>query len=623
MRQLLAVACFMVALGVVPSATRASTGVDGGLTQIGCVDVLARACDGTAPDPGGLAAEIVPSPDGADLYILANYGIYDVRRAPDGAMTLGHCWAQGAMTGCNPVPMLDGPLRQLAFSPDGRFAYVATDDLGSSTPEYESLTVLARDPASGVLSAIQCIGPQPTIPCPAATPTHADGAQEVALSPDGRYVEVFAGRGSDQRAFLSTFLRAPDGTLSEIGCLAAKAASGCDTSPALGPPAALLESPDGTHVYAVGEGSIVSLARDSAGALHEIGCLSALPTADASCQVVAGADGIENAVLAPDGSAAYAFNLLGLWNLRTGADGALHDAGCGMRGRMTPCGPGSSDGFVPSFLAIDDAMLYAPAGGAYALYRDGTVSDRSSGPGITVTSAVAASRATVYYFANGSLYAFARVPPIAPVCLDTAAAITRPSGTIAVQCTDPRGEPLTFKVDSAPAHGTVAATGAGIYGAIQLRYVPAPGSATSDSFTFHVEDGLATGAESTVKIAITPASAVPTTRNTRGKALVRVALTLGSARTLRVRHGATTLPFRCGRVRCSGTVALLRSSRTVLLARFRSDKTGHVRATLRLPRSLRPAGSHRVHLRLRVTASATGFRPCTVERAIALAAATA
>lgn len=100
-------------------------------------------------------------------------------------------------------------------------------------------------------------------------------------------------------------------------------------------------------------------------------------------------------------------------------------------------------------------------------------------------------------------------------------------------------------------------------------------------------------------------------------------VTLRFSRTsiLRMRRGTTTLTFRCGLDRCSGTIALLRTSgRAVVRSRFTSDRTGHVRARLRLPRSLRPFGAHRVHLRLRVTASATAFRTHTVERAISLAA---
>jgi Bacterial Ig domain len=618
-RQLLAFACLVVALGVVPAMTRASAGVNGGLTQIGCVDVTETTCEGTAPASESFASEIVPSPDGNDVYVLADLAIHDVRIGTDGTMTLGRCWASpGAFTSCDPEPMMDGSMRQFALSSDGRFAYLAIDNTGPSA--FSSLTVFARDPASGALSAIQCIGPAPSIPCPDATPTHVYGGQDIALSPDGRYVDVFGDGSMDQSTVVSTFARAADGTLSEIGCLTTQATSGCVTSPALTYPAAILDSPDGAHVYAVGGGSIVSLARDGTGTLHEIGCLSAGATADTSCHVAAGADGIESAVLAPDGTAAYAFNLMGLWNLRTASDGTLQDAGCGLHGHTVPCVPDTPDGFSPSFLAIDDAQLYTPNGGIYPLYMDHSAGDQSGGTGITSPSAVAASPAAVYYFANGSLFAFSRVPPIAPLCLDAAATIARPSGTIAVQCTDPRGQPLTFTLDAPPAHGTVVATAGGSYGTIQLQYVPAPGSATSDSFTFHVDDGLATGAEGTVRIAIAPASTVPTAK-TGTKALTRVALTLGSTGTLRVRHGATTLAFRCGRTRCTGTVALLRSGHTVVRARFNADKAGRVRATLRLPRSLRPSGSHRVHLRLRVTASAKGFRPHTVERAISLATA--
>ena len=622
LRQLLAFACLAVALVLVPAAARASVSVNGGLARVRCLAVIGDACDGAPPIDFSFASQIVPSPDGRDLYLLANYGIYDVRLAPDGTMTLGQCWVgTGATTGCDVVPMIGGTIRQLALSPDGRFAYVAT--AGYSLQPSASITVFARDPATGALSAIQCVGLQPSILCPDATPTHADGAQEIAVSPDGRYVDVLAGTASDQQVVVSSFLRAPDGTLAEIGCLAAKETSGCDTSSALSDPASLLESPDDAHVYAAGTSSIVSLVRAGTGTLREVGCLAAGPTSDVSCLITAGADGLASAVLAPDGRAAYALDQMGLWNLRTAPDGTLQDAGCSMRGTVTPCIPDAPGDFTPSVLTADPAMLYTPSGAFYPLYLDGHVGDVAGSVGDIHPSAVAATPSAVYYFGDGSVFAYARIPPIAPLCADTTAMVTRPSAVIRVQCTDPRGEPLTFTLDAPPAHGTVATTSDGTFGTIALRYVPAPGSATSDSFTFHVDDGLAVGATQTVTVSIAPAAAspAPTAATAGSKAAARVALTFARTSTLRVRHGATTLTFRCGDARCRGTIVLLQRAHAVLRSRFTSDRTGHVHARLTLPHSLRPSGAARVRLQLRVTASAKGLRPHTVERTISLAAA--
>ncbi|MEO9176591.1 MAG: Ig-like domain-containing protein, partial [Gaiellales bacterium] len=611
------IACLLLALALVSTTSAAGANLNGGLTALGCVDLLANTCEAPAQAPDDLADAIVASPDGSDIYVVVDDEILDVRPAANGSMTFAGCSAESAVAGCTAQPAIDGTPQQLAISPDGRSAYLATSMHGTSGPSV-SLVVFARDPASGALSLLQCSGAEPDAACPNLTPTHAEAAWRVAVSADGRFVDIAGEQWARGTYTLDSFARAGDGTLSEVGCLASQALAGCTTAPALSFTRAVVEAPGRSLVYAVGSESILTLDRDPSGALHEIGCLSGAATDDSSCQVVPAATTIDTMALSSDGLAAYALSGSQIWYLRAAPDGTLQDEGCGLNGQPVACqlnGLGSTAGNV----ALDGSMLYLSSGGWQPLYLDGSVGAVAGDAQLPGASAVATTRAAVFFYAGGSLYSFARVPPVAPICADSSVTVARPGGTISLQCTDPRGQPLRFTLDSPPSHGTIPATAVGTLGTFQLPYVPAAGSATSDSFTFHVDDGLAVDATRTVSISIEPAaSAKP---GTFVRARRQMALTLGRASTLRVRHGTTALTLRCGHVRCSGTVELRRADRTLVRSRFRSDRTGRVHVLLRIPRSIRPARSHRVHLRLRVTASAPGWRPHTVERAATLAVA--
>jgi DNA-binding beta-propeller fold protein YncE len=112
-------------------------------------------------------------------------------------------------------------------------------------------------------------------------------------------------------------------------------------------------------------------------------------------------------------------------------------------------------------------------------------------------------------------------PP--PGCLDvhadTSAGVAT---TVQLACTDSSGAPVTFVLDSRPAHGTLGliaqSTG-------RVAYTPAAGYAGSDSFTYHAVSTNGAGAAKTVTITVKPQpSCVDVSVVTRAGAKIAVQL---------------------------------------------------------------------------------------------------
>jgi 6-phosphogluconolactonase len=97
------------------------------------------------------------------------------------------------------VPPGSGP-RHLAFCPDGKFVYVV-NEMGVS------VTVFARDAASGTLTVLETVSALPP-----GTPSKGVTAAEISFHPSGKWLYV-SNRGCDT---ISVFAVAPDGRLNLI-----------------------------------------------------------------------------------------------------------------------------------------------------------------------------------------------------------------------------------------------------------------------------------------------------------------------------------------------------------------------------------------------------------------------
>lgn len=206
----------------------------GDLTPLMCVSE--NGSDGVCADGTALgsASSVVVAPDGGQVFVTAyvtatgNGALTSYARdAASGRLTPQACLLDRAPTGgsCTSVPTLGGPASS-AVSPDGKTLFVAS-------VVDETLTLIARDPATGALTPSSCFRQQdPEEDEPAqeeeeetdeeAEEAQADckganaigGLREVVVSSDGR--GVFTIGGGD---YLAAFQRDPgSGTLTQTGC---------------------------------------------------------------------------------------------------------------------------------------------------------------------------------------------------------------------------------------------------------------------------------------------------------------------------------------------------------------------------------------------------------------------
>ena len=174
---------------------------------------------------------------------------------------------------CATAKTLNG-LRAVEVSPDGRHIYTASRAIAAPT---RGIAAFSRDPLTG--DPAQLADPNGCITsdgsagvCIDGTGVVAEGINDVALSPDGRFLyaasfdseAVYSFRRNRTTGVL-TQLTAPDGP----GCIAAAALAGC-TVPASGAAklfdvSQLVVAPDGANVYAISlNGGVVSFERDEA-----------------------------------------------------------------------------------------------------------------------------------------------------------------------------------------------------------------------------------------------------------------------------------------------------------------------------------------------------------------------
>jgi len=224
---------------------------------------------------------VAASPDGRHVYVAGSVSdslaTFERDRLTD---TLD--WVDALADGVDGVDGLDGA-SGVALSPDGRHVYVAAQgDNG--------VAVFARDAATGVLGFVEAFG------SPAVGIDHLDGADAVAVSPDGRNVYV-ASRWDDAIAVFSR--HATSGSLTFQG----GPRDGLDGVDGLDGATSLVVSRDGRFVYAAGldDAAVAVFSRDvTSGALSFV---------ESQRDGVGAVDGLAAAIavsLAPDGSRLYA-----------------------------------------------------------------------------------------------------------------------------------------------------------------------------------------------------------------------------------------------------------------------------------------------------------------------------
>ncbi|MDA0170252.1 beta-propeller fold lactonase family protein [Solirubrobacter taibaiensis] len=275
--------------------------------------------DGDAPTgcgrAGGLisADGVVLSPDGKHAYVVAGGGAVSGsngvalfgRDGTNGALAAGACVTATGGDGrvgsdglCARANALRGAAA-LAFSPDGRFAYVAAT--GSN-----AISWFERDAATGALTQRGCVKHVFGIGEACSGGYALDGASGVAVSPDGKHVYVAASRSNAVAVFTRD---ETTGALTEVGCVSDTGSDGaCTDGTALAGAGEVLIAADGADVYVISalSASVTAFRREATtGKLTGNGCLLADAPAGGPCTSVKSLEGAAGGAITADGRALY------------------------------------------------------------------------------------------------------------------------------------------------------------------------------------------------------------------------------------------------------------------------------------------------------------------------------
>jgi DNA-binding beta-propeller fold protein YncE len=200
------------------------------------------------------ARGITVSPDGKTVYVAGQDSdtIVAYSRGAGGTLTQIGCYedagAPDSSPACAETEGLDSA-RFVAVSPNNANVYVTGGD-------DEAVVVFQRDTGSGALSSPSCIsGLGSPATCPANTSYPLDGAEGIAVAPNGGQVYVAA---QDDSAVVSLTRNPGNGALSTgPTCHTLGVVSGCTTTGGIDHPRELAVSPDGKGVYVASASSNV------------------------------------------------------------------------------------------------------------------------------------------------------------------------------------------------------------------------------------------------------------------------------------------------------------------------------------------------------------------------------
>jgi DNA-binding beta-propeller fold protein YncE len=249
------------------------------------------------------ARAVAVSPDGKSVYVGGGTGTLAVfDRAADGTLKQKSapdaCFGAGA---CQPASALSAP-RSIAISPDGTTLY-AMSPSELAIFDRDSDGSLQQKPgnngcivAGGVAGCAQALG--------------FGDLRDITVSPDGHNLYG----GSNGFDMILTFDRAPNGTLTAAGGMAAAPAPGFVTGDRIANAYGLAVSPDGRNLYSASwstsDSGIAILDRDPAtGALSQApapsidGCVA---NGDPRCRLAAALDAVYDVAISGDGANVYA-----------------------------------------------------------------------------------------------------------------------------------------------------------------------------------------------------------------------------------------------------------------------------------------------------------------------------
>jgi DNA-binding beta-propeller fold protein YncE len=261
----------------------------------GCVDLPGAPLSG--------ADGVAVSPDGGSVYVAA-FGSGAVARfnrlQPGGQIVYDGCLNNDGSDSCTDLP--DAPIAgpsAVAVSPDSTSVYVASFS-------GDSIGYLRRDTATGKLAWDGCLNDDGSQGCANVPGAPLDGANGVAVSPDGRSVYVASSIG-DSVTHLGR--DTATGTLAFAGCLDNDGALGCDDAPGapLDKAFGVVVSPDGASVYVASNGSdsVAHLLRGAGGRLAWERCVSNDGTEGCDDAPGAPLDGATAVAVSPDATSVY------------------------------------------------------------------------------------------------------------------------------------------------------------------------------------------------------------------------------------------------------------------------------------------------------------------------------